>query len=893
MTSAAATSFGVLLRRLRRAAGLTQEALAERAGLSARGIQDLERGVREAPRAETVRMLADALQLDGEPRATLFVAAHPDLAIPASPAAFPLRPKPLPYPPTPLVGREREVAAACALLGGHQVAPGTRLLTLTGPGGVGKSRLAVAIAAELTTVFTDGVAWVEFAALRDPDLVSAALADALGVRESGEQSFAELLKRAINDRRLLLVLDNCEHVLPAIPLIGNLLGACPNLVMLATSRIRLRLRGERELPVEPLVVPVDYSVNTPLAGVAGVAAVRLFVERAQDVVPGFTLTKENAKPIVTICQRLDGLPLALELAAARSKLLSPAALLERLDPRLPLLSGGARDAPARQQTMRDAIAWSYGLLSVEEQAAFRRLAIFAGGFTVEAAEVVVHGEAATSVPTRVRASPDTLATLGSLIDQSLLRSSEPRFPSAHSAELRFAMLETVREFAFAQLAESGGAAAIQQAHAVFFLGFAESAESELTGPLQAEWLDLLDLEHDNLRAALTWALSEQSSGSVGVRLAGALWRYWWMRGHYREGRGWLEATLAHGSGTAAVRAKALYGAGSLATEQGDYEQATSLLETALAAAHVAGDGAVAALALTDLGSIARQQGAYQRATEFHDRALALRKDAGDQRGIAVSFGNLGLALLYQGQYDRAEELLTNAAMAFRDLGDSHSFITTTSNLALAAVMRGDFARARLLVEESLTGYRALRDHQGMADDLVTLGLAAQGGDDLLTAEEHFSEALGHARRIGYKLGEAAALHRLGLVALESGNTKQALVLLSESLRIVGATGDFEEMAGVFEALARVVALSSAEHAARCLGMAAAIRNRCGTRRPPAENTAYERMVMEIRGKLGDLGFASASAAGGAFSLDHAVAEALTYPDGLPQFASDSGMRPAQ
>jgi predicted ATPase len=321
---------------------------------------------------------------------------------------------------------------------------------------------------------------------------------------------------------VLLVLDNCEHVLPAMPLIGNLLVTCPHLVVLATSRTRLRLRGERELQVEPLAVPVDDNADAPLAGVAGVAAVRLFVERAQDVAPGFTLSAANAGAIAAICRRLDGLPLALELAAARSKLLPPAALLARLDPRLPLLSGGARDAPAHQQTMHDAIAWSYDLLAEEEQAVFRRLGIFAGGFDVEAAEAVIHAGPPGSTPADV--TTDTLAMLGSLIDQSLVRSRELPPGAAQGVELRFLMLETVREFALAQLAERGEAAAMQSAHAAFYLHLAESAEVELTGPAQAAWLDRLELEHDNLRAALTWALAERRSGAVGVRLAGALWR---------------------------------------------------------------------------------------------------------------------------------------------------------------------------------------------------------------------------------------------------------------------------------------------------------------------------------------------------------------------------------
>ena len=383
MATTSTSTFGALLRHHRLAAGLTQEALAERAGVSARGVQDLERGVRLAPRAETLRLLADALALDGAARAGLIAAAHPELISPPTARAVPLRQAALPVPATPLVGREGDVAAACALLRRPEV----RLLTLTGPGGVGKTRLALAVAAELAGDFADGVAWIELAPTRDPALVPAVLAGVLGVRESGERPLAELLALALADRQLLLVLDNLEHLLAAAPLLAQLLAVGPHLTLLTTSRVRLRLRGEQELPVLPLALPAATEiVQPPLAGLAGVAAVRLFVERAGEVHHEFALTPENAPAVAAICRRLDGLPLAIELAAARVKLLPPAALLARLERRLPLLTGGARDLPPRQQTMRDTIAWSYDLLSEPEQTLFRHLAVFTGGCTLEAAE---------------------------------------------------------------------------------------------------------------------------------------------------------------------------------------------------------------------------------------------------------------------------------------------------------------------------------------------------------------------------------------------------------------------------------------------------------------------------------------------------------------------------
>ncbi len=459
--------------------------------------------------------------------------------------------------------------------------PEVRLLTLTGPGGVGKTRLALRVAEDLAADLPEGVVFVGLAALTDPALVLPVLAQTLGVREAGDCALGEQLAAALRGRVVLLVLDNLEQVGEAAPQIADLLAAVPGLTVLVTSRVPLRLAAEHRFPVPPLAVPAAREAPG-VETLAQAAAVRLFVARAQAVRPDFTLTEANAATVAGICARLDGLPLALELAAARVAHLPPGALLARLAPRLPLLTGGARDLPARQRTMRDAIAWSHDLLQPGEQLLFRRLAVCVGGFTLEAAAGVCQGgeasgsrDAGGAVSSSTSRPPDSstsvLHGVAALMDASLLREE-----TGGDEEPRYRMLETVREFGLERLSESGEEKGVLQAHAAYFLALAEAAEPALVGPDAEAWQARLEAEHDNFRAALGWSISG-GEAETALRLGAALWRFWARRGHLHEGRGWLERGLAQaGEGCSRSRARALVRLGNLALDLGDYPRARSM-----------------------------------------------------------------------------------------------------------------------------------------------------------------------------------------------------------------------------------------------------------------------------------------------------------------------------
>jgi predicted ATPase/transcriptional regulator with XRE-family HTH domain len=730
-------SFGELLRQVRSAASLSQEELAQRSGVSVRGISDLERGARSAPRLETVRLLADALDVDQASRAALLAAARPDIARRGAtdrekPAFFSV-----PTPLTRLIGREAEVEALCTTLRRDDV----RFVTLTGAGGSGKTRLATAVAVEMGDNFSDGVVFVDLSPLTDPTLVLPTIATTLGVREVVDQSLFQTLSNFLTSKQLLLVLDNCERVLAAAPDITTLLAASPGLVVLATSREPLHVRGEREFPVSPLPLAVAAPVQA-LAQIATIPAIALFVERAEASQPDFIMTTENVAAVAAICRRLDGLPLAIELAAARVKVLPPQALLARLEHRLPLLTGGGQDLPARQRTMRDAIAWSYDLLSPDEQALFRRLAVFAGGFTLGGADAV-------AVPDGHLAVLDGVVAL---VEQSLVR----QIPGTDD-EPRYRMLETVREFGLERLVSSGDEDDARQRHAEHFLRMsAELVESPATLMNHAN-LTRLVAEHDNVRLALAWC-DQHGEIDALLQLSSLLYGLWFSRGLYREGAQWVDRALERSQRVpSSALIRALGGAGTLASFQGDYARATSFYEEGLAMAQALGDPSLMAEALTYSAFLAYRHREFARAEQVLAEARhILVGSAGAESGAlpfltfggVVPFFHIGDLALVQGQFAQAATEYEEGIVLFKAAGSESGLRDLQAGLAAVRYLTGDFPEAAALYGESLQQSHAMAFWPLVVSSLLGLaGIAIEVGDPargarLLGAAEGIASSLG-------------------------------------------------------------------------------------------------------------------------------------------------------
>jgi non-specific serine/threonine protein kinase len=606
------------------------------------------------------------------------------------------------------------------------------LLTLTGPGGVGKTRLALVIAADIAAHFADGVIWVDLTPLADRALVPTTVARAVGLVLTPGTPVPEAIAQHLQSRHMLLLLDNCEHVLVEIAtLISTVLRSCPTVQVLATSRTPLRVQGEREFPTEPLPLPEDALTDSETLGRN--EAVRLFLERARAVDPTLPASAESLNDIADICRRLDGLPLAIELAAARVRTLSPAALRARLEPRLPLLTGGYRDAPARQHTLRDTIAWSYNLLTPDAQALFRQLSVFAGGCTLKAVQTVSGiGEV------------DALLALERLVEHNLLRRT------ASGSHPRFTMLETIREFGLERLVEAGEEDVIRRAHAIHYVAFAEQAGSELHGPDEGLWLDQLEADLPNLRSSLAW-LEKQGDPQLALRLAGALAWFWIMRGHPGEGRTWLERALALPSAVPSVeRAMALDAAGLLAWQQGDDAQAAALADACLALGQELNEPAAIAGAHRTLGLVAVRHGRDEEARRYHEEALAHFCALGDRFWVALSHLNLAYATA---RSDRARRLALQqeALDLFRDLSNPWGTARAATELGRTAILLGDAVSGAAAIREGLALSWRRRDRWQMIFAFEILAEAAVAG--------------GHPERAARLLGAAAGLREAtGVVA---------------------------------------------------------------------------------------------------------------------------------
>ncbi|HYP28196.1 MAG TPA: tetratricopeptide repeat protein [Blastocatellia bacterium] len=766
------------------------------------------------------------------------------------------RPNNLPAQPTALIGRKTELAEVEMLLLREDV----RLVTMTGPGGTGKTCLGVRAAAHLIDQFEGGICFVSLAPIRKPALVASAIIGALGGREAGGKPLIDSLKEHLRDKQILLLLDNFEQVVPAAPLVAELLSACPRLKVLVTSRMALRLRGEQEFAVPPLALP-DPKHLPSLEMLSRNAAVVLFVQRARAVRRDFVMTDEGAAAIAQICIRLDGLPLAIELAAARIKVLSPQAILERLRSRLKLLTGGAQDMPPRQQTMRKAIAWSYDLLDEAEKRLFRRLAVFVAGFTLRAAEAVCDGAGGQEL--------DVLDGVSSLVNKSLLRQGEQARDG-----LRFMMLETIREYGLERLAEGGEAEEARRAHAAYYLSMVEDAEPELRGPGQAEWLERLESEHDNLRAALRWS-KESGETEMALRMAAAPRRFWEIRGHLSEGRGWLEEmlTLADSErASPALLAKAFYAAGALARCQGDYDQTVAHLERALALYRRVQDRLGIASSLNSLGMLAHDQNDYGKAMALLEEGLALHKEVGDEQGIAISLEYFGIVALDQGNYEQSVAFQEESVSIRRKLKDKLGIATSLNNLGVVALDYADYKRATPLFEESLALFCEIGDKLGIASSLNNLGEIAQCQGDYDRAAAFYTDSMTLFREVGDKRDIATLLSNLGDIARYRADYRKAAALYAESLTLRQEVGEKWNIAFCFEGMAYVaLALNKPEQAARLLGAAEALREAVGAHMPPSRQADYEHNITAARAALGEADFKAAWSQGRSMGLEELTA----------------------
>ncbi|MBT8228338.1 MAG: tetratricopeptide repeat protein [Dactylosporangium sp.] len=799
-------SFGYLVRRLRRLADLTQRDLAHRIGYSVVTVRKIEADERRPSRDLAERLAQCLLTLPDERQSFLALARTP-----------PTVPTNLATPLTRLIGRAEETTAVRHLLTDREI----RLVTLVGPPGIGKTRLSVQIATDLTASFPHGVFAVAFGPISDPALVIPTIAKALGVKESAAQRLLDCLIDYLDSRKLLLVLDNVEHMLTAAPEIARLLTACPTLKVLATSRQPLHIRGEHLCSVPPLALPAPGRVVTAHTA-TGYPAIELFVERAQAADRTFQVTEANAADIAAVCARLEGIPLAIELVAARVKLLAPQALLGRLDSRLALLTGGPRDLPERQQTLRGTIDWSHRLLDDGEQALFARLAVFIGGCLPEAAETVANADGDLPMP--------VLDGLEALADKNLLRQEQRVDGERYSV-----FFETIREFALERLIERDEATAVRQRYAAYYLRLAETASQHLTGREQEAWLDRLEAEHNNVRAVTDHHIQHHDCGQA-LRMVAALWRFWHVRAHQTEGWRWIKLALAlEGPHEVRHRAQALNGAGWIAQDQSDPAQALAAFTESLRLCRVIDDKRGIAEALHGVGGQLQASGNDSQAIALFSESLGLYRELDDQEGIAWSLDHLGYAALYLDDPDRAMALFEESRGLFQRLEHTWGNAISLHHQGLTMMARGKHDLALSRLNEGLSRFEELGNSWGVAQSLYHLGRLAVRVGDHVTAAARYRGSLTLSQTEEDRTAMIRSLAGLGSVAVLQGR-------LSLAARLFGAVEAFAE--------SQVLRLT------------------------PLESAVHERDVSAVQSRRSDPAVVSAWSAGRSMSLTQLVDYAM-------------------
>ena len=761
------------------------------------------------------------------------------------------RPTLLPTVLTPVLGREADLDRVLGLIDD----PANRLVTLTGPGGVGKTRLALHIAATLIGEFERDVVYVPLAAIRDADLVLPAIGQALDVTFDSSGDDEERLVQALEGRSPLLVLDNFEHLLDAAPGVARLIALSPGATVLITSQTALAIPGEQLYPLLPL--PTPSPDQTTAAVIMRSDAVALFVARAQAVKPAFVFNDRTALIIAEICRRLDGLPLAIELAAARINILSPEALLARLSNRLQVLRGERRDVPDRLRTMRHAIAWSHELLTPTEQELFRRMSVFAGGFSLDAVEAMYQA---------TDDGRDAWTVLGSLVDHSLVQAN-----SQPAGDVRFLMLETIRDYGLEQLDVRGEEHDVRLAHATWLLDLAGEAEPRLLGSDQEEWLNRLDPEWDNIRAAAEWSL-ENGHEQLALRIFGTIWRFCSARGHTTESRVFLDRALAATSGDRSIdQLRGLVAAGNLAQDQRDLDVAQDYLEQARELAVVIDNPQNEIQALTGLAKVAVNRSDYATAIDFHQRAAALARETDDQRAVGVSLGGLAYVSYFQGKLDDAVRYWEEARQIVAALGDNLLEAVAASNLGAVAMVRGEYDRSEKLLSRAVELQRRMQAFDSLPYTLTNLAETWRNLGDYTLAEDLLAEAVSRFRDLGYKGSEGTCLTSYAQLAFDRGDSQRSAMMLIESTRLIHEAGDQFPITENADVLAEICA-ARGDHvtAIELMAASATIRTDLGSELKPVQQAHIEEIGRTIREAVTEADYARHWQAGAGLDLDALV-----------------------